>query len=233
MLPGLGENLAQELFINGNYEEGLVAYLIENLPSNGTFIDVGANIGSISIPLAINRPDIKIMAIEASPWIYEFLKTNVDLNLLQNIVFLNKAAFKISGVDMPFYAPKDKFGKGSLASVFTGDSEIVKTVSLDDLVEEYKIDKVDFIKVDVEGFEIDVFEGSTELLKKYKPRIIFEFVDWAEKLAGYDIGSAQKFLIKHNYLLASMSDDYKTTDTNELLPLLSGSSNFLGEAIKH
>src|SRR5688500_7221576 len=84
-LPNLKEMISIDLFINGFYEKGLVDMLKRNIPSNGVFIDVGANIGSISIPLSRMRPDIRIIAVEASPWIFSILKKNLELNNSTNI----------------------------------------------------------------------------------------------------------------------------------------------------
>src|ERR1044072_3887238 len=50
-LPNLKDMISIDLFMNGFYEKGLVEMLRKNIPANGVLIDVGANIGSISIPL--------------------------------------------------------------------------------------------------------------------------------------------------------------------------------------
>lgn len=69
-VPNLIENVSFELFINGNYEEKYLRLINENIPENGNFIDVGANIGAISVLLAKQRPDINIHAFEASPNVF-------------------------------------------------------------------------------------------------------------------------------------------------------------------
>src|SRR6476659_7714163 len=76
-LPNLKDMISIDLFMNGFYEKGLVEMLKKNIPANGVLIDVGANIGSISIPLSKMRPDVSIVAVEASPWIYNVLKRNI------------------------------------------------------------------------------------------------------------------------------------------------------------
>lgn len=203
-VTNLIDSIGYELFINGTYERNLVNYLIENIPENGVFIDVGANIGAITIPVAFHRPDIKVFSIEASPFVFEYLKYNVDIHSLQNITLINKAIHITDGEILDFYTPKDQFGKGSFSNVFTDESEKVQTSRMDTLIKEHSI-KPNIIKVDVEGYESFVFQSMSNYLLEsgVKPIIIFEFVDWCEKLAlGEEyIGDAQNHLINIGYTL--------------------------------
>lgn len=208
IIPGFDENLAKELFVNGYYEQGLVDLLAREIPHQGVFIDVGANIGSISIPLAIKRPDVQVISIEASPWIFKILTKNIAFNSLKNISCLNFAVYKESGLELPIYAPKDKYGKGSLNAIFTNEFELIKTITLDDIKMQFCANKIDFVKIDVEGFELNVFEGSKQVLKIDKPNIIFEFVPWAEELAGFKLGEAQLYLLNNLYELQQLSNDF-------------------------
>jgi len=79
-LPNLKESLALDIFVNGIYEEDTHEFLVKNVPQNGIFLDLGINIGSISIPLATVRKDIECIGVEASPRIFEYAKKNVEAN---------------------------------------------------------------------------------------------------------------------------------------------------------
>lgn len=86
-------------------------------------------------------------------------------------------------------------GCGPFTPLFTQDATILITNTLDRIVEEQQIPKVDLIKIDIEGYEYYAIKGAQELLKRDKPAIIFEFVDWAEEQAkGLEKGSCQKLL---------------------------------------
>lgn len=207
-LPNLIDIISLDLFIKGSYENGLVKFLIKELPKNATFVDVGANLGAISIPLATARPDIKIIAIEASPWIFEFLTFNINKNKILNIKALNFAVFHESNIDLTIYAPKGLFGKGSLNPIFVDIGEKVKTLRIDDLRTIIPIDHISGVKVDVEGFEYSVLKGMGETLISDKPFIIFEFDAWTEQKAGFELGSAQKHLLSNGYKLAAFNDDF-------------------------
>lgn len=222
VVKNLVDNIGYNIFINGAYEPELVNHLIINIPIGGSFIDVGANIGSISIPLAYKRPDISIICIEASPSVFEFLKYNVELNNLTNITLVNKAIHKEDNIILDFFAPEDKFGKGSFSNVFTNNSEKVVTVRMDSLIKQYNI-KPDFIKVDVEGYESYVFESLMGYLKSNNknPTIIFEFVDWCERIALGEsgIGKAQQILLDLGYKLFEFANQ-----KNEIMRPLTANS---------
>jgi len=127
-VPNLKENIAFDLFFEGIYEKPLVSYLSKNIPFNGTFIDVGANIGAISVLLAKLRPDVTIYAFEASPRVFGFLTLNIVHNKLKNIIAINKAVHTEDDIVLDFFSPEDQFGKGSFSSVFTRTSEQVSTI---------------------------------------------------------------------------------------------------------
>jgi FkbM family methyltransferase len=214
-LPNLVEIISLDLFINGIYENGLVQFLSDRIPAGGVFIDVGANIGSISIPLAIKRPDITIVAIEASPWIYKILTGNISHNNIPNISAENYAVYSESGKDLPMYAPKDLFGKGSLKPVFTKDAEMVKTITVDDIKVKFNLPAIDCMKVDVEGFEAVVFKGMANVIKLKKPAIVFEFAQWTEQAAGFATGEAQDILLSAGYTLQKLDTGFHLTGTSQ------------------
>lgn len=216
-LPNIVETVGFEIFSNGIYEPETIDILSGLLPENGKFIDIGGNIGSISIPLCKNRPDIKALAIEAAPWVFDYLQRNLLLNGLKNIKIFNSAMFDKDNLELDFFSPHDKFGKGSLASVFTSDAVKVKTLTLDSLVRENDFIDVDVIKVDVEGFEQSVFAGASNLLSKAgAPAIFFEFVDWAEQSAGFKAGDAQRALKVYGYKLFKL-DSGKFIEYSDIL----------------
>jgi FkbM family methyltransferase len=208
-LPNLKDMISIDLFMNGYYERGLVNLLIERIPNNGVLLDVGANIGSICIPVSKMRPDVKIIAIEASPWIFDVLKKNIEANNASNITALNYAVYEESGKTLPMYAPKDLFGKGSLKAVYTQNAELVETITIDDIKRQCNVSAIHFIKVDVEGFEAAVFRGMSSLSTSDKPKIIFEFSEWAEEAAGFKAREAQSIILSKGYKIQLMDDNFK------------------------
>lgn len=208
LLPNIIENVGFDIFINGQYEPELHGLLYRLIPKNGSFLDLGANIGSVVVPLCKRREDIVAVGVEAAPWVFKYLQENILRNDLKGVRLVNNALFNEDDRDLDFFSPIDKFGKGSLSPVFTESAVKVKTRRVDTLIKELQIKKVDVIKIDVEGFEYFVFKGAENLLGGNKaPVIIFEFVDWAEQKAmGLQPGAAQQLLIEMGYILYEINN---------------------------
>lgn len=218
LIPNLKDSISLDLFVGGYYEKGLVDLLVDKIPRNGVWLDIGANIGSVCIATARRRPDIKVIAVEASPWIYKFLKKNVELNDVRNITPINFAVYKESGKSMPMFAPRDLFGKGSLKAIYTSDSEMVRTITVDDIKNKYRLPAVHFIKVDVEGFEASVFAGLSAVASADKPKIVFEFSEWAETEAGFEAGEAQTIILDNGYKLQELDSNFNPIGSTSTSP---------------
>ena len=136
-------------------------------------IDVGAHIGTYSIPKATEiGEEGKVIALEPNPMNSKILEKNITLNKLNNIVILEKAA-----------GSKNEFVNLSLSSdpmlsMITNEenkkSVKIECIKLDSLIKKLDLQKVNWLKIDAEGSEIQVLEGSKEILEKYHPKIIVE-----------------------------------------------------------
>ena len=80
--------------------------------------------------------------------------------------------------------------------------------TLDQILEEATIGRVDVLKVDVEGFEVSVFQGARRLLRRNDaPLIVFEFCDWAEARVPHgEPGDAQRLLLEEGFSIWRLSD---------------------------
>lgn len=202
LLPNLIENVSREIFINGIYEKTTSDFFAERAEKGAIFMDLGANIGAISVPLSRKRNDLTIVCVEAAPWLFPYLQQNVGQNGAGRTTFVNKALFNTDDQEIDFYSPDVKFGKGSFSPTYTHKSVKVAAIRLDTLVRQLQLPRVDFIKMDVEGYECHVFQGAETLLEREDaPDILFEFEDWAEELAKQEPGSAQNYLLGKGYKL--------------------------------
>lgn len=164
-------------------------------PQYGDYIiDCGAYIGD-TVELYINRLDrkCKIYAIEAYPPNYERLLYTIKQNKIEgNVIPLNIAVDSKPGtIKMPIsdrnINPRKSIKDTSNANYFE-----VNVDTIDGLVEKLKIPKIDFIKMDIEGSELEALKGAANTIKKYKPSLvlsayhvpehIWELVDMAKKL---------------------------------------------------
>jgi len=217
-LPNIKETVGFSIFVNGIYEEDNIKFIIDRLPLNSILLDLGANIGSISIPIAKLRKDITVIAVEASPRVFSYLKYNVEINELADRFHLyNYALTNRDNDSVKFFSPVEKFGKGSLSPVFTSDSETISTMTLDTILNDEKFSEIGFVKIDVEGYESLVFKGANKLLTGIDSAdVLFEFADWAEDQAfDVNVGDSQKILLGHGYKLfiADSISDLKELDS--------------------
>lgn len=130
-------------------------------------IDIGAHIGLFSILAAKSASRGKIYAFEPSEENFNLLKENIDLNKLSNLELINKAVAKESGA-REFALSKDDPAGHAIPYEETNRRKVdVQTTSLDDFFEERNINKVDFLKMDCEGAEYEIFYScSDETLNK-------------------------------------------------------------------
>ncbi len=174
-LPLKGEVIEQHLIVtNEFFEKENLEIIKDYLPKQCTIIDVGANIGNHTIFFSLLNRDNEIYAFEPHHINYEILVKNIQLNNLHNVK------------TYPF-AVGNKKGKGNLIELpnknlsdtmveYDSEGEI-SFISLDEFVENEKLEKIDLIKIDVEGFEENVINGMLELAKKYDPIYWIEIWD--------------------------------------------------------
>jgi FkbM family methyltransferase len=151
------------------HEDELIQYFA---PEPGdVVVDVGAHIGHYTL-VAAKRVGIggKVFAIEADPSNFEILIQNIKLNNLKNVIALNYAAYSEKR-QIYLYLRNSDFGFTKYSTVLqdlatAGEkSVVVKGNTLDSLVDQYD---VNWIKIDVEGAELEVLRGATRLLSNSK-----------------------------------------------------------------
>jgi len=203
LLPNLRENIGYEIYINGIYEKETSDFIINKIPDGGIYVDIGANIGSIALPVFTSKKNIKVICIEASRSVYYYLEENLRLNNLENIILVPRAISDKDDAVVSFYSPTNQFGKGHFSNDDNREVEKVSTIRLDTVLKKYNMPRPDFIKVDIEGYEYYAFKSAEEMLDTATaPDILFEFEDWAEERAeGLKPGDAQLFLLQKGYKL--------------------------------
>jgi FkbM family methyltransferase len=203
-VPSLEEPLSVNLFGFGVHEPDTLAAILHHLLPSGVFVDVGANVGALSLPVAACRPDARVICIEADPQIASLLERNVAENERSNIRIVNCLAGRSDDRQIAFYrAPVAKFGMGSIGPQFGASPLKLAQRRLDEVLNELSIDDIDVVKLDIEGAEFGALQGLCRRLRsRHPPVIVFEFIDWAEaRIAGQKAGSAQQYLLSLGYNL--------------------------------
>jgi len=134
---------------------------------NSTFLDVGAHYGFYTLFAADKSLTGKIISIEADKDIYNNLVENVILNEFKNVECLNFAAWDKDDEEIRIYKALDGFPNAGFLNTNT-DFSLVKTITLDRIVSNYKISTIDWIKVDVEHAELHVLNGAKKALSVTK-----------------------------------------------------------------
>lgn len=178
----------------------------------GIFVDIGANIGKYTIKVGRQMGNKgRVISIEAEPENFEVLKRNIELNKLVNVSAINAACWNEEGELDLYTAPSSKTsGSHSVKEKISPHSVKVKSVKLDNILDSMGIKKVNFIKIDVEGAEVEVLEGAEKIIAKSDSvRILFE-VSGEENLGKcQEILKRHKMVIKYIYqknFLASKED---------------------------
>lgn len=153
--------------------------VIEVLPEGAVVLDAGANIGFVCIPLAnaLRPKNGLVYAFEVQRMLYYALCGTVALNDLENIKVYNAGLGRIESecfISQPDYSQQQDFGTFSLAesSLSSGNlSDLIKIVKIDNL----HLERLDFLKIDVEGMELDVLEGGVNTILRERPWCWIEY----------------------------------------------------------
>lgn len=195
----------------GSYEIHKRIAFEKEIKPGMTIYDIGANVGFYSIlgALLVGKSG-KVIAIEPFSRNVDYIRKHRDLNNLKNIEVLEAAVSNING--KTFFEAGESIATGHLSE---GGSIEVRSVRLDDLIEDGVFPPPDVIKVDVEGAEAEVFKGSTKLIQKHRPLI---FLD----THGRDVHqSTINLLSVYGYQFEAI-DERPLEDSRELIARASG-----------
>ncbi len=206
-----GKNLAVEIAnVGGNfYEIAELEFIRQNLKSsNPVIFDIGANTGNHLVYFAKIIQATKVIPIEFHPEIIAALKKHISINQVGN-VDLSKLGYAIGknrGTSFIKEHPAKDLCLTEIGDNIINGKEVV-VVTLDELIQE----KIDFIKVDVQGTEIDALAGAKNLISSYQPDMLVEVAknhikDFRNFLAtvryqtvkAFDHGRYVNFYIKHS-----------------------------------
>jgi FkbM family methyltransferase len=156
--------VARETFVSDIYLPNLPEY---EPREDHVIIDVGAHLGAFALKAGRVASRGRVFAIEACRETYCLLRINKALNGADNVVDVYAALAGESG-QATLYHSRENWGHSTVTERGTAHTETVKALSLRDFLEQYGIDRCDFIKFNCEGGEFPILLGSTpETLKKF------------------------------------------------------------------
>lgn len=174
--------------LNFRHYERLDSAMIFELVEDGALVfDIGGNIGYYSIALAKGR-NATIHAFEPIDGTYKQFIANAYYNGVQDRVRINNFGLFDKSGELTFYVYKQDFGNASAAIMHEekeNEKIVCKVEQLDEYVKAQGVERIDFIKLDVEGAEIFALKGGLKSIEKHKPILFVEMLrKWAAKY-GY------------------------------------------------
>lgn len=166
-----------KIFFFGEYEADTNKVLAKYIKPGDTVIEAGANIGSETLLISKIIGNGRLYAFEPNPYTFERLKMNLQINELTNVEAHDIALGEQDGM-IHFHIYPKNFCNSGMSSKYMETSKTRKIdvvqKKLDSFVKEHGIVKVDFIKMDIQGAEMDMISGGLETIKRDKPTIFTE-----------------------------------------------------------
>lgn len=216
------KQIHRELFFLGTYEEQITR-TIQNIIKPGDYaFDFGANFGWFTTLLSPLVKNGRVFAFEISDEICEELRKNVQINHMTNVT-IETLAIGDSEKSVPYFYFSDN-GLANLDQNILPNADVAKTVNmttLDHYIEEKNIERLDFIKCDIDGAEVLFLRGARKSIAKFKPVIVIEAVDWILNKFGFTANSIPEEL--SGYAFFSIEEGFRQ--------LTSLPSNFSGNLL--
>ncbi len=226
-----GIGIVNHIMCDRIYEQETCTFLKQSLISveHPHFIDIGANIGLISLYLLNEYPNIKIHAFEPSPHQNMlFAKTIKENNISDRILLSDNAASDKEG-EVSFFMHNEANCSGDgfidTGRGGSGESIQVKTIPLDIWWKSNKKPPINLIKIDTEGAELLVLKGAKELLETCSPDIFFEMQENNYRVYGYTYQDVLSFFREIGYSVCT--EDNTKLDENTAPFLMKNAYNFI------
>jgi len=192
------------IMVSGLWEPYVKPILDKEVKNTHTVVDVGANIGVYAIPLA--KRVSKVIAFEPNPKTSEILKKSIALNQIRNIVLIQKAVgdtkkailFGLSAIPMQ---------SGVITGPTTDAESSIETECIDLDTALATENRVDWLLIDIEGFEVSALKGARKILQRFSPKIIIEVFNENVNLVK-KILTNEGYTITHLYLAPSSASYY-------------------------
>jgi FkbM family methyltransferase len=205
--------VSRRILETGEWEPQSLRAVADHLSTSGTFMDVGAHIGYYSLKAAtMVGPNGHVISIEPNPQTVPKLRGNIEASDAR-AVSVWPVACADSESTLQFYAaPESNTGESSLSKENASQEGAatmaysVRARPLDAIVKEAKLDRVDVIKIDVEGAEFEVLKGAAKTLDDFRPVLIVELVQNQLKAMGTSVDEVTRFLASHGYSVSRKVD---------------------------
>lgn len=190
------------------YEFEIVQQFRRYVKPGATVLDIGANLGFYTVLSSkLAGPSGKVFAVEANPLMQKRLESTLDINRVSNVTILPFAASSEAGEVVIHIPSGGSHGEASLAQQDWAAKETfaIPAKRLDDVLAG---ERIDFVKIDVEGAEFMALSGTAGLLREHKPTLLVELVPRFLKRLGASPADVIGLLASLGYTRMSKIDQH-------------------------
>ena len=193
--------------VTQQHHRELVPALARCVPRDGVVLDVGAHAGQFTKLLARLAPDGRVYAVEPGSYARAILRAAIWAHRLNNVVIVPVALGaekRLERLNIPVKAGGAVgFGLSHFGAAETRwqrvSTELVAQTTVDELVAALALERLDFIKADIEGGELRLLRGAAKSLERFRPRLLIELSGGHLARAGDDLAGAFAFLAGLGY----------------------------------
>lgn len=217
----LSEHMQRRIFWTGYYNLNMVPLLDKLLKPGMTVIDIGANIGEITMVSAKRvGASGRVVSFEPVDGIVHDLIYNIQRNNLTQVHVVQSGLSDVARHNVPIYdsygsgtSDDENAGRGSLYGDGSGNKPLqnISITTLDLWATEHPLQRIDLIKIDIEGAELPCLRGAAATLAKFHPMLIIEVQDESATAAGYRAKDILQFLASFGYGFMTIGNHGKLT----------------------
>ena len=228
----ISEGIDLNVFLLGGYQKHVFGNNL-NLTKDSIIVDVGANIGTMTLEFAkiVEDGNGKVLALEPTDFAYKKLIRNISLNPeLQSKIITIKAFVSSQNSTNPTIEAysswnlQEQVKTTSIHPIHLGElmpTGNAQAFTLAALAETYSLNKIDLIKIDTDGHEYDILTGARSIIEEHKPQIIFECGIYILNEKKQSFKDFLSFFKELNYTILDLKSSLIVNENNfnKIIPL--------------
>lgn len=225
----LQEGIDFSIWVLGSFEPATVRCYSKIISPGDTILDIGANVGAHTLPFAqLVGEKGRVIAFEPTDYAFSKLRRNVAANpkLEDRVISMQMMLVdKADGLTPPpLYsswplAQEDGLHSGHQGKLMSTSG--ATATSLDAALEALSLERVDCIKIDIDGFECQMLRGASKSLSRWHPALIMELSPYVLKEQGSSIEELLGILLEHSYSIFAMDGIKRlSTDPQEICRMI-------------
>ncbi|MFP5287687.1 MAG: FkbM family methyltransferase [Thermoanaerobaculia bacterium] len=219
----LSEGIDLSLFLFGGFQRHVTRSRFASIPADGVVFDVGANAGVMALQFAKLVPPGHVYAFEPTHYAFARLRANLGLNpelaaritAIQTFVSASRddrpapqvfASWKVDG--------SRSDGRHPVHLGTPVSAEGVGATTVDARAAEHGLSRLDFVKIDTDGHEMEVLKGAAETLKRFRPAVVFEIGLYVMQERGIGFSAYEEYFRSLGYRVLDSKTGREITTAN-------------------